>query len=766
MSVFKIEALLTRDFCRFSMTVIVAFAGAQLSRAQLSDDTKSDISPKIKQKQVCHDFTVHYPVQAGPSSGRNQTKFEFPGIEKISDGQLLASYVDELQDPTPPWAASPTCGRLLLRRSSDVGRTWSKPTLFLDTPLDDRHFYTRQLGNGELLAFFWVQPASLGMIDSLFNYVSISQDGGRTWADPIRFRTGQQSGSTPTQPTIAGGSSLTCPPIILPDGSLAMAVTALLPESNPPVEIGILRSRDNGRTWGDYTTVASDPDRNFVEPVVVRLASRKWIVVTRTEVPLTPGTTHPYKIGPTLICTSADEGRTWSKPKRLPLEFTWSESANPFIMQTETGVVVFAVNTGTAFSYDEGESWIPQDINLGYYPNLLEIEPGTLISLACGMSGKVLSLTKPQAGIKPASGATAPLRDKKQLAANANPSNDASVELERIDGVVRVVRVRPSRDSQISPMLAQPSQPLLAVGRAVSEHGPIIAAIHRSTKGEWRQPLMVSALPGIAGDPMLVQARDGTILCVFPTTTENDRRTMLTISSDGGTTWTQPTSITTDDNKNVRFTTPPIECKDDSWLVAGVADEVGGHSRIAVFDSHDDGRKWRLVAECPSLNNSHQLLEPSLTLTRDGRWVVLVRESDHTKGGMNILVTISKDRGKTWSQLKDTGIEGRNPEIVELLDGYFIVLAESDDQSFQTAFAWDELSHFMVRDLACGFCVRIGGRKWLARGSGIDLAGEINNLAQVPLEVDEIERCSCRLPIRLFNFMAIGKIKPWKVRAA
>ena len=52
------------------------------------------------------------------------------------------------------------------------------------------------------------------------------------------------------------------------------------------------------------------------------------------------------------------------------------------MLQTDSGVVVFAVNTGVAFSYDDGKTWEAQAINCGYYPNLLEIAPDTIATLA------------------------------------------------------------------------------------------------------------------------------------------------------------------------------------------------------------------------------------------------------------------------------------------------------------------------------------------------------------------------------------------------
>jgi hypothetical protein len=349
---------------------------------------------------IAEDFTRLGTFQVPRPPTDRQMLMDFPSLMKLRDGQWLTIFIEEHQHGTPPWAAMPASGRLWTSRSGDAGRTWTKPAIWLDTPLDDRHAYTLQLKDGDLLAFCWVQTVAFG-IDAIFNYTVRSHDGGCTWEDPRRIRTDKPVWPKPPSPGLKGGFSLTNPPIELPDGTLAMAMDAL---SKPPSEAGILRSHDGGRTWGDYSPVAFDPAGGicFNEPCVVRLASGKWITVMRTTVPLNPGTTHPYTNGPTMVCYSSDEGRTWTKPERLPLKFTWTGSTAPFIIQTKSGVVVFAVNTGMAFSYDDGRTWVAQNLVPGYYPNLLEVAPGTVATIACELGGYVISPTRPRPGVAPA----------------------------------------------------------------------------------------------------------------------------------------------------------------------------------------------------------------------------------------------------------------------------------------------------------------------------------------------------------------------------
>jgi hypothetical protein len=148
------------------------------------------VRPKIEKVPSQREFVEDRTFQVCPSTGRNQSMFEFPGVTKLTDGQLLTLFIEENQHGTPPWAAMPSSGKLWMARSADMARSWSKPTPFLDTPIDDRHAYTLQLADGDLLAFFWVQPVAFGL-RGLFNFTTRSSDGGLTWTDPLRVRSGR-----------------------------------------------------------------------------------------------------------------------------------------------------------------------------------------------------------------------------------------------------------------------------------------------------------------------------------------------------------------------------------------------------------------------------------------------------------------------------------------------------------------------------------------------------------------------------------------------
>jgi hypothetical protein len=111
---------------------------------------------------------------------------------------------------------------------------------------------------------------------------------------------------------------------------------------------------------------------------------------------------------------SGDAGRTWTTPA------IWLDT--PFIIQTKTGVVVFAVNTGMAFSYDDGRTWVAQ----GLVP-----------------------------GAAPATGHRRPSVEPKPIAATGEPHG--TLKLSEILGMPRAIRIRGPRDRKLSsPVGARP----------------------------------------------------------------------------------------------------------------------------------------------------------------------------------------------------------------------------------------------------------------------------------------------------------------------
>src|ERR1035438_3910732 len=87
------------------------------------------------------------------------TPFHYPAM-------VLQEY---LKLGLPADVVAPTGGRAMIIRSTDQGKTWSKPVTLIDTPADDRHPAFVELRDGTVLCSF-------------FTY--IGEPEGGVWSDP------------------------------------------------------------------------------------------------------------------------------------------------------------------------------------------------------------------------------------------------------------------------------------------------------------------------------------------------------------------------------------------------------------------------------------------------------------------------------------------------------------------------------------------------------------------------------------------------------
>ncbi|MGC9316700.1 MAG: exo-alpha-sialidase [Armatimonadota bacterium] len=689
------------------------------------------VQDKVERQPPAREFEVISEFQVCPPTGRNRSMFEFPSLLAMDDGRLFTVFIEENQHGTPPWAAMPGSGRLWCAWSDDMGESWTSRRLFVDTPIDDRHCYVTQLPGGRLLATFWVQLVAFGT-RGVINYATTSDDGGVTWSDPVRWGSPHGGWAPEGMPQVAGSSSVTVPAHLAPDGRLYQAVATVGHDGRPPPEAGLVWSSDGGRTWGDYVTVAFDPERriSYVEPAILRLSGGRWVCVMRTEVPITPGTTHPYRLGPTMWCTSED-GQVWSEPEEMPLDFTRTRSTAPYLLETQTGVVVFAVNAGTAFSYDGARTWVTQDIELGYYPVMAEVAPGTIASLACGMRGNVIRLTRPEPGADPpeapASAPTFP-EPAELTEAEATPPQVREV-LER----PAVIRVRGALAQGRSPLVRPDDWPLLAAFPARTASGYAVVGLRSDGVGtRWGEPFTIAECDGPASGVALDAARDGTILLCFSAGAAGDATAYVTRSDDGGTSWEPAVALSLPAGyAAARTSAPPVSADRDTWLLPlTAADDDGGPSAL-VLRSTDGGASWEAVSELPEA-----LAEPALTVVRDGRWLALAQRA----GSDEIVQCVSRDGGGEWSEPAPIGLRGTRPSVVELLEDLFIAAAEGPDGHLAAAVAWDDLAQWLPNRLACGHLVRVAGEKHIGRGCGVDLAGSWNRISQVPLDPEEVAR--------------------------
>jgi hypothetical protein len=194
-------------------------------------------------------------------------------------------------------------GRLDIVFSDDAGRTWSKPTVVNDSPVDDRNPAFGQAKDGTLVVAFWRAKKDSYKdyeVDSpdqpVSTWVTRSTDGGKTWADAAEIDVRDIGYGSPY------GKILT-----LPDGSMLMNVygfAARAPGERVESKVDysyLYRSTDDGKTWTRHATIG----KGFNETGLLDLPDGTLLAAMRSA----------GDKANVWLTRSTDGGKTWSEPK-------------------------------------------------------------------------------------------------------------------------------------------------------------------------------------------------------------------------------------------------------------------------------------------------------------------------------------------------------------------------------------------------------------------------------------------------------------------
>jgi photosystem II stability/assembly factor-like uncharacterized protein len=230
----------------------------------------------------------------------------------------------------------------MIMRSTDGGKTWTKPTTFIDTPNDDRHPNFVELPDGTIVCslFTWPGRGDLTQHPELAARTGIvrSTDGGRTW---------EQTPRRLPSPFVSDATD--GPPIVLKDGSVLLVVYGA-PKQDAPEQIGVLRSTDTGKTWKLLSVVKAD--HHLQEPSVVQLPDGRLVMMARPEGDVT---------------WSDDGGRTWTKPATFGMRMF-----EPGLVVLKDGTLLCIHGSygkgglRAIFSKDGGRTWIAPSEKYGF----------------------------------------------------------------------------------------------------------------------------------------------------------------------------------------------------------------------------------------------------------------------------------------------------------------------------------------------------------------------------------------------------------------
>lgn len=241
------------------------------------------------------------PVPLAPGLSRKlvvSSQGYFPVALRLQDGQIAAV----LRGGAGHLGIA---GRLDIVFSADEGRTWTKPTVVVDSPADDRNPALGQARDGALVVGFWrtatydEQGRYKPDLERPRNtWVTRSTDGGKSWTEPAPIDVAEFGWGSPY------GKIVT-----LPDGAMLMAIYGAQrrgPGERPKDRqySYLFRSSDNGQTWKYYSQIG-DGKLQLNETALLRMASGKMIAAIRS------------RAGDVWVCQSTDAGRTWTAPERL-----------------------------------------------------------------------------------------------------------------------------------------------------------------------------------------------------------------------------------------------------------------------------------------------------------------------------------------------------------------------------------------------------------------------------------------------------------------
>ena len=261
------------------------------------------------------------------------------------------AYFDRRPDQREAWKKlgmptdiiAPRGGRAEIIRSTDGGKTWSRPRVLIDTPWDDRAPNFCQLRDGTILCSFFTYPGpSASDLDrdparTTLTGIIRSFDNGRTWEQepkrlPVPFCFDATDG----------------PIIELHDGSALVCVYGRSPGARHDM-VAFCRSTDGGTTWDWLSNLATDHEMS--ETAVTQLPDGRLLILSRPEA---------------VIAWSSDLGRSWTKPVSLGIRLF-----EPRLLTLRDGTLLCLHGSygggglRAIFSTDLGKTWLSAEREVG-----------------------------------------------------------------------------------------------------------------------------------------------------------------------------------------------------------------------------------------------------------------------------------------------------------------------------------------------------------------------------------------------------------------
>ncbi|MDD4870389.1 MAG: sialidase family protein [Kiritimatiellae bacterium] len=139
-------------------------------------------------------------------------------------------------------------------------------------------------------------------------------------------------------------------------------------------------------------------------------------------------------------------------------------------------------------------------------------------------------------------------------------------------------------------------------------------------------------------------------------------------SEDNGQSWGEPVRTVS--------TAPhgPIQLRDGRLLYIGNG-QWQNQTTVTVEQSSDDGRTWSVIATIEKPQGSTtRMCEPHLVELASGKLLAMFRYEPKDRSKCFLMQSESSDGGKTWSLVHSSGIWGYPPHLIQLRNGWVLVV--------------------------------------------------------------------------------------------
>ena len=290
----------------------------------------------------------HQIVCSGEAAGGYAA---FPDICRLPSGELFCVFYSGFGHVSTPNAQWPKGGRIMAVRSRDNGQKWSKPSVIMDTDLDDRDPSVASLRDGtRLLNWFTSHNGRLSI------WLARSTDQGQSWSRPAEL-------------VLQSSYRFACssPVRELPDHSLILGLYHEDPTKNLAFGATV-KSYDGGKTWKDLASIG---ERSGVyldaETDVVPLDGGKLLAALRSSK------------ADMRFSESTDWGKTWG-----PVRSAGFHGESPYLLRHTSGTILLAHRapaTCVHWTVNNGKTWqgpVQIDTVNGAYPSMVELPDGSV----------------------------------------------------------------------------------------------------------------------------------------------------------------------------------------------------------------------------------------------------------------------------------------------------------------------------------------------------------------------------------------------------